>query len=269
MGRKVLFDGEIKYKDSIKINPESPALNFGCGLFETVLYEKNRIFFYTDHIERLKKACVDLDIMLPERKHLDQKKIIELIKENGFEKKPVRVKLLYAPLTGGDKWNLTASVKEYNRSSDPIEAEVDLKTADEFLRKYKTVSYMRSYLSIKKKKENEELLFVNSEGEVTEGSRTNILCIKDGILYHTGKNENFLQGIMQGRIIGDFKSFGLKNTMEMNRGFTHDFLKDAEEILLTNSLMIARSVSKLLFGKKSYTFSSQEYSKKIRNHYIK
>ena len=45
MGRKILFDGKIIFRDNVKASIDSPALNYGYGLFETILHENKKIYF--------------------------------------------------------------------------------------------------------------------------------------------------------------------------------------------------------------------------------
>jgi branched-subunit amino acid aminotransferase/4-amino-4-deoxychorismate lyase len=269
MGRKILFDGQIKYKDSVKINSDSPAVNYGCGLFETILFENGKFFFFADHIERLKSACVELGIRLPGMNLISETRIRDLIFENNCMAKPQRIKIFYAPLTNPDGWNAVVSLSDYQRDDLKITAEVDTRIRDNFLSKYKTASYMRNYLSIAGRDKSEEILFVNSGIEITEGARTNIMCVKDASRYFTRTGENYLQGIMQKNIIKDHKKFGLKNIIELDGGFSFDFIKRSDEMILTGSLIVSKNISVMNFGKDTHKFYSFKLSEIINSFYLK
>lgn len=269
MGRKVLFDGVIKYKDSINIRPDSPAMNFGTGLFETVLYEKNRLFFFEDHIERLSSTCEELELPLPRFDHASENHIKELVSQNGMTDKTARVKVLYAPLFVEEKWNLLTSVSVYERTVSFMTATVDLRVKENYLSRFKTISYMQNRLSSKNSALNGETLFVNGSGQITEGSRSNLIGVKNNVLYFTGTKENYLQGIMQKNIIRDHKDIGFSDSVELEGGFSPEDLGSYDEIMITNSLIIAKPADKVNCGNKTHLFGSRKYTDQILSFYIK
>jgi branched-subunit amino acid aminotransferase/4-amino-4-deoxychorismate lyase len=114
-----------------------------------------------------------------------------------------------------------------------------------------------------------EILFLNSKGNIIEGTRSNILCIKDNILYYVDLSENYLHGIMQSRIVSDHKEFGISDAQAVKGGFQYDFIKECSEVLIVNSLMIARSCSSVSSGGNSTKFNTAGISVKIRNYYLK
>ncbi|MDY0017549.1 MAG: aminotransferase class IV [Candidatus Delongbacteria bacterium] len=269
MGRKVLFDGVIKYKDSINIRPDSPTLNFGTGLFETVLYEKNRLFFFDDHIERLRSSSEELNLPLPRFDHASENHIKELVSQNGMTDKTVRVKVLYAPLFDEEKWNLLASVSSYERTAGFITATVDMRVRDNYLSRFKTTSYMQNRLSLKNSALNGETLLINGSGQIIEGSRSNLIGIKNNVLYFTGTKESYLQGIMQNNIIRDHKKIGFGGAVGLEGGFCPDELGSYDEIIITNSLIIAKPAEAVNYGNIKYPFSSRKHTDQILSFYIK
>lgn len=269
MGRKVLFDGVIKYKDSINIRPDSPALNFGTGLFETVLYEKNRLFFFDDHIERLRSSSEELHLPLPRFDHTAENHIKELVSQNGMTDKTARVKILYAPLFDEEKWNLLASVSVYERAVNFITATVDMRVRENYLSRFKTTSYMQNRLSLKSNALNGETLFVNGSGQITEGSRSNLIGITNNVLYFSGTKENYLQGIMQKNIIRDHKKIGFSDAVGLEGGFSPEDLGSYDEIMITNCLIIAKPAEKINCGDKTYSFGSRKHTDQILSFYIK
>lgn len=269
MGRKVLFDGVIKYKDSINIRPDSPALNFGTGLFETILYEKNRLFFFDDHIERLRSSCEELRLPLPRFDHSSENHIKELVSQNGMTDKTARVKVLYAPLFDEEKWNLLVSVSAYERTAGSITATVDMRVRENYLSRFKTTSYMQNRLSLNNSALNGETLFVNGSGQITEGSRSNLIGVKNNVLYLTGTKESYLQGIMQKNIIRDHKKIGFSDAVGLEGGFSPEDFCSYDEIMVTNSLIIAKPVETVDFGNRKYPFGSRKHTDQILYFYTK
>ncbi|MBN2857896.1 MAG: aminotransferase class IV [Candidatus Delongbacteria bacterium] len=269
MGRKILLDGVIKYKDSVNIRHDSPALNFGTGLFETVLYDKNLLFFFNDHIERLRSSSEELHLPLPRFGHVPENHIKELISQNGITDSTARVKILYAPLFDEEKWNLLVTVSDYERTAVPVTATVDLRVKENYLSRFKTTSYMQNRICSKNSTLNEETLFVNGSGQITEGSRSNLIGVKDNVLFYTGIKEYYLQGIMQKNIIGDHKKIGFDGAAELEGGFSPEDLGSFDEIMITNSLIIAKTVETVNFGNRKHCFCSGKHTDRILNFYIK
>ena len=102
---KILFNGKI-ITDRITISAGNEALNYGKGLFETIRYEKGKLFFYNEHIKRLEEACYALGIDFDLRT-LAPDHILRLINKNKAAEKTLRVKILYTPLSGD--WDTCAS----------------------------------------------------------------------------------------------------------------------------------------------------------------
>ncbi len=269
MGRKILFDGVIKYKDSINIRPDSPALNFGTGLFETMLYENNRLFFFEDHIERLRSSSEELHLPLPRFDHASENHIKELVSQNGMTDKTTRVKIRYAPLFDEEKWNLFASASAYERTVSFMTATVDLRVRENYLSRFKTISYMLNRLSSKNSTLNGETLFVNGSGQITEGSRSNLIGVKNNALYFTGTKEYYLQGIMQKNIIRDHKKIGFSDAVGLDGGFSPEDLGSYDEIMITNSLIIAKPAEAVNYGNIKYSFGSRKHTDQILSFYIK
>lgn len=268
MGRKVLLDGKIKFIDCVNIRPDSPALNFGAGLFETILYENGIIFFPEDHINRLVSSCKDLKIKIPDKSFCGTDKILELIRLNDHTNMPCRIKIMYSPLFDRSDWNVLITVEGYERKSGVISAVTAGRTRENEFYRFKTNSYMENFLNIESAPES-EILFLNSKGNITEGARSNILCVRDNVLFYTDLSENYLRGIMQSHIISGHKEFGFSYAQAFKGGFGYEFIKECSDVFITNSLMIARSCSSVKFGDNTINYNISEISENIRKFYLK
>ncbi|HQP69716.1 MAG TPA: aminotransferase class IV [Clostridiales bacterium] len=268
LGRKVLLDRQIKFIDNIMIKPDSPALNYGCGLFETVLFDKGSIFFLKDHLKRLKNSCAELKLPVPESEWALEESIADLISQNGLTDKTARIKIMFAPLFEKTVWNMLVSAAEYNRDISPVRGSISQSIRDSAFYKHKTLSYMQNYLSIAGRND-EEILFANFQNNIIEGSRSNILCVKDNALYYCDQAENYLYGIMQKHIIADHKKLGFNNCETVKVGFSKEFLEDCTGAIMVNSLVIARDYSSLSLEKKEIKFIPSDTGERIRNFYLK
>ena len=268
MGRKILLDGKIEFIDCVNLRLDSPALNYGTGLFETVLYENGRMFFPEDHIKRLVSSCKALKINVPDKSFCGTESIRELIALNDYLNKPCRIKIMYSPLFDRLEWNVLITAEGYERISGVISAvTADITRDNEFYR-FKTNSYMENFLHIESAPES-EILLLNSKGNITEGARSNILCVKDNVLFFTDFSENYLQGIMQSHIIADHKLLGFSDAQAVKCGFGYEFMKECSDVIITNSLMIARQCSSVKFGDNTIDYNISEISDIIRKFYLK
>ncbi|NOR45891.1 MAG: hypothetical protein GQ534_09925 [Candidatus Delongbacteria bacterium] len=269
MGRKILFDGKIIFKDNLKIEVDSPAFNFGYGLFETILYENKKIFFIKDHLKRLNNTCIDLKIPKPNPKLVNDINIVKMISENNLFDKSVKIKLQYLPLNSFEKWNTIIRTEVYDRKTDPVELVVSSSPRSNKYFRHKTMSYMENMHLQNVNKKYNEVLFVNSEQNVIEGTKTNIIAIRDKSLYFVDGKNDYLFGIMQQNLIKDHRLFGFKKIQALGEGFSKEFLENCDEVLLTNSLKIASNVKSITFGDDIIEYKSCKIASIIRDHYLK
>ena len=269
MGRKILFDGKIIFKDNLNIEINSPAFNFGYGLFETILYENKKIFFIKDHLKRLLNSCTDLSIPKPDPKMINEINIVKIISENGLLDKSVKIKLQYLPLNSLKKWNTIILTEQYDRKTKNENIIVSSSPRSNKYFKHKTMSYMENIHLNQINKEYDEVLFVNSEKNVIEGTKTNIIAVKDRSLHFVGGNNDYLFGIMQQNLIKDHRLFGFKKIKALDEGFSKEFLQSCDEVILTNSLKIASNIKSITFGDDIIKFKSFKISGVIKDHYLK
>ena len=268
MGRKILLEREIRDIDDVVISPDSPALNFGYGFFETVLYENGRLFFFQEHIDRLISSCTALNTPILKPNSLTEDLLFDLIEQNGMKDKCARIKIMYAPLFKKDEWVTVIFCNSYERIEKPVKTIVSNDRRDNPFYRHKTLSYMQNIIVQDKLKEFDEVLFTNIKGNITEGTRSNIIGIRKNILYFTDTKENYLQGIMQKNILKDHLELGFCDAIPVMNGFGIESLELFEELIMTNSLAVARNIYSIRHGKNNIKISGLEYSHKIRDYYL-
>ena len=127
---------------------------------------------------------------------------------------------------------------------------------------------MQNYVSYSGRTD-EEMLFTNFKYNVTEGSRSNILSVKDSTLFYTDPGVSYLSGIIQKHIIADHKKIGFKKCESVKGGFSYDFLHECNCAIMTNSLVISKDYSSICFEKDILKFKPSGISEKIRDFYLK
>ncbi|MCK4979362.1 MAG: aminotransferase class IV, partial [Candidatus Delongbacteria bacterium] len=245
------------------------ALNYGYGLFETILYENGKIYFFEDHLKRLSNSCQELNIPLPDLGFINESSIHELVEDNGLKKDSVIIKLMYLPITDEDGWNTLIRVNKYKRDTKETSVLVLNKVRLNYFYKHKSLSYMQNHHLLLRSEGHDEILFINKDQNVIEGSYTNVIAIKDNILHFVGGNNDCLFGIMQQNIFKDHRLFGFKKIEALDEGFSKEFLQSCDEVILTNSLKIASNVRSILFIDDKIEYDSCKISTLIRDHYLK
>lgn len=268
MGRKILLDGKITYTDNVNIHPGSPALNYGMGLFETMLYENGRFFFLEDHISRLNTSCTSLGLTVPEEYSLEEELLYDFAEQSGMREKTARIKIIHAPLFSNDKWNTAVFCDSYERKNESVQAIFYAAPRENPFNRHKTLSYMQNIVALKDQNKFDEVLFTNIRGNIIEGAKSNIMAVRNSTLYFVDKDENYLQGIMQKNILKDHAKLGFKDALPVSGGFSPGSLNSFDEIIMSNSLVVANSIILIHQDHEIIKIRVSDYSENIRKFYL-
>jgi len=247
---------------SLQLSPSSPLLQAGCGLFETVLYRQGRLWFWEEHLNRLQNS---LTVFHAEVKIglLDRQRVESWLAGQGWTG-DCRVKLTAFPSTETG-WDWLLSCREYQRPSGDFTLQILSETADYPLLKHKTLNYWPNLISLNERPANVETARLNSRHNINEGCRTNLLLIKDNVLYYVDQDNNYLPGIIQQKILDNYRETGLKSIQSSAWGFSPFDLEQADQIILTNSLLLTAGVS--FVRRSGVSFSKKiDYSLQERLH---
>ena len=215
---------------------------YGYGLFESIKIQNGIPQLLTQHVQRMKRGAIILEI--PFEHQLDNIKahVKELI-----EKNQVNEGILNFYLTPGDR-NPDPSIVSSNSTplflmvmrewpNYPANYSVSLELRQESFKKtpldrYKTLSWMKNILEKRLNPEVDDVLLFDENGYILETSRANVFFIKDELIF-TPKSQVILPGII--------RQFLLKNEdrfpYDIREADIHlDDLDSFNEIFLTNSL---------------------------------
>lgn len=225
----MLINGKLK-KDEIYIDN---GFYFGEGLFETMLVYNNNILFLKEHIERMNEGLKIIGI----EKKIEEKEAIEALKKLKCTEGVLK-------LAVSEKNNIF-TLRKNNYTEDMYNRGFRLKISKLKRNKYSTITYLKSLnyldniLEHRKCKEEgyDEVLFFNSDNEITEGSVSNIFFIKDNTIYTPSVDCGLLNGTI--------RKYMLKNHTVVEGKFGNKELMEADEVFLTNSVMGIMRVSKI------------------------
>lgn len=224
---------------------------YGIGAFETILVKDGNPIFIMEHIQRLNIALEYLQInkkITPDevQEFLRLNKILEGVLKISVSEKNTNYTTRKNPYTI-DKYQkgfqLTLSSFRRNETSP--------------LTYHKTLNYAENIIARQEaiKKEYDEALFLNTKGEICEGSCSNIFFVKEGQLFTPSISCGLLPGIFRNHICAN------ENVVECI--ITKDDIKNFDECFITNSILGVMKVIKL--GDCDY--HSDTYTEAIRNKY--
>jgi len=207
------------------------GLFFGRGVFETILW-KDRPIFLNEHLERLKKSMEKIGLLPLEEKNLKEYLDKLYIKNKG-------VKITVTPL------NIIITEREINYKEEDYNRGMKLTISQVRRNSTSRLCYIKSncYIENLIEKENakkigyDDVIFLNENGYVTETSSANIFFVKNKCMFTPKTEDGLLAGIIRDEII--------KNCKVEQKSITIEDLKEAEEIIVTNSLMGVMHISEI------------------------
>jgi D-alanine transaminase len=215
------LNGNFLPKENIHISPDDRGFIFGDGVYEVIKWYGSCFFDIESHLTRLKRSLREVRINWPEADSLPLL-ARELIKDNNLIEKQA---LIYLQVTRGEAPRNHAfpdpevppTTYAFARETGPQKNEpgpgvsVSLRKDIRWSRcDIKSVSLLANTLSFQEAHERgmQECIFVR-DGVITEGSRSNIFLVADGIIYTHPESQYILSGITRKNIIRFAKESGI------------------------------------------------------------
>ena len=228
--------------------------SFGLGLFETILLYKGKPVFLDEHLKRINKSIIDLDLNIDK---LEKNEVFQYLNNN---KNTLEYEVLKIVLSEKNRLFLKREYiyteKDYQRAFSLNISEV-IRNESSIFTFHKTLNYGDNILEKRKSKKMgyDEPIFLNSKNQVTEGATSNIFVVVGDKIYTPKLSCGLLNGIVRQYIISNYDVIESEIDLE--------FLNNTDEIFLTNSLFGIMPVNNL----EKKVFKSQKISKEILNKY--
>ncbi|MES2430870.1 MAG: aminotransferase class IV [Bacteroidota bacterium] len=258
MGYFFNYNGKTFEEGTPVIQPDSRALRYGDGLFETLKIKNEQILFEDEHFSRLWKGLKLLGFDIPP--HFTPEKlsssILALAKKNKHEKL-VRVRLNVFRGNGGindpenflpnyiiQTWELPDTAGTLNSNGLTVGIYNDAKKSCDAFSNIKHNNYLPSVMGALKAKEEQwnDAIILNSFDRICETTIANIFLIKNKTIITPAKEEGCIEGIMRLHLIQQLKLNDWK--VEQSK-VSLDDLMAAEEIFVTNSINNMRWVKQI------------------------
>jgi branched-chain amino acid aminotransferase/4-amino-4-deoxychorismate lyase len=271
---KVIFNGNIVEESTIQFGINNRGLNYGDGLFETIIGTDLQINYLEDHLTRLLSGLEELKIRIPPFFYFNDvnEELFKLRKENNI-KGLTRIKILVWRKTGGlftptndnADFLITAIPTELNQApKQKVVFYEDIKITPSPISRFKKLSSLTYVMAgiFKKEAHADDVILLDTNGNIAECLVSNIFWVKDNQLYTPALQTGCVEGIMRKQILNFFEDLNIK----VEEGeYKREDLLNADFVFTSNvtGIIPVKSIED-----KNYTadFSMFERIKKLSYH---
>lgn len=235
MSQHVLLDNVLLPADAALIPATSEGFLYGHGVFETIKLSDGRPVFLGQHHARLVASARALD--LPYSVSLDplRERIARVVAANALADGSAKVVVFNAGENTGELISTRANAypaAAYERGFSLRTVFAGERTGS--LTGHKTLNYLAN---IRAKRAAvaagfDEPIFLTPAGIVIEGATTNIFVVRDGVAHTPALACGPLPGIARSQVLSLLAPSRAKESL-----LTHDDLRHAQEIFVTNALL--------------------------------
>ncbi|MHB1483610.1 MAG: aminotransferase class IV [Saccharofermentanales bacterium] len=222
---------------------EDFGILYGFGLFETFFVDRRgKVFLLEKHVNRIlasaKHFGIDADVGALKL----QTMIMSHIAENEIADSVLRVTITAGNKNKGIKSSVLFSGRKNVYTPDVKSKGCRIclsdvrKSPSSLLLAHKTSNYLENHLLLQEAAARgfDDMLFLNTDGYVTETCKSNIFFVKNGILCTPDLSCGLLSGIIREWVIGKAAAKGIA----ISEGrFRQDDIFSADEVFVTNSVM--------------------------------
>ncbi|HSJ11780.1 MAG TPA: aminotransferase class IV [Gillisia sp.] len=261
----VNINGELIEKEKAAISIGNRGLAYGDSVFETIRVINSKIIFWEDHYFRFMASMRIMRMEIPATFSPEflENEIQDLIRKNGLENSPVRIRFTvyrkeggyYTPDTLNIDYIIEASTLQdpfyvMDATSNEIELFKDHYINSGLLSTIKTNNKAVNVLGSIYAKENgySNCLLLNENKMVVEALNGNVFLVKDNVIKTPPLTEGALNGIIRKQLISIIKTMG---NYKLEEATISPFeLQKADELFITNVIMGIRPVTR--YRKKEY-----------------
>jgi len=248
MERKIYINGKFFKQDEALISVNEGGFLFGEGIFETMRAYSGSVFRLNEHLERILGSCRFLKLPFKENAQSLTEKINQTLGVNKLF--DAYLKLIIS--SGINKGSLTDTsssptliiiAREFEPYPQRIYKE-GFKAITSKIRRnpysplaqHKSLNFLENVLGKREAEElgKKEAIFIDPQGNLTEGATTNIFLVKQGRVISPALNSMILPGITRKVVLEISSNLGIP--IEERRVELKE-LYEAEEAFLTNSLI--------------------------------
>ncbi len=246
--------GRLISADEAEVSVFDRSVLYGEGLFETMRVYGGMPFAMSEHLGRLLRSAEELGIAIGWSAQRLEEAVMGTVESNHIVEGYVR---LTASGGAGDirVERGEGTVFVYAGEGSPYAAEMyergvgvviahERRRGDTRLAKHKTTSYLANLVAWREAKAigADEAVFLTPDGEVAEGTRTNVFAVIGGRLVTPPLKVNILAGITRAKVLEVAEAEGVSAAAEV---ISVRELREAGEVFITSSLMELMPVAKV------------------------
>ncbi|WP_436956036.1 D-amino-acid transaminase [Staphylococcus sp. AS1337] len=250
---KVLINEKLVDEQDANVPYNDRGYVFGDGIYEYIRVYDNNVFTAKEHFERLLRSAKEIGLELKYNVDELTELIQELLSTNNVVNGGVYIQVTrgaaprdHAFPTPSVEANIMAFTKSYDRPYKLLEEGINATTIEDirWLRcDIKSLNLLGNVLAKEYATKYNAQEAIQHRGDiVTEGSSSNVYAIKNGEIYTHPVNNYILNGITRMVIKSVAEDKGIPFNEEV---FTLDFLKNADEIIVSSTSIEVMPVVKL------------------------
>lgn len=223
----------------------------GDGVFETVKIANGKAVLLERHLRRLQNSSEKMQMQIPDFDYLKSACLEVLLQPEVSKAKLGRIRITVSsgPSEIGSKrgkdWTLVIVFAPYSawpESAKVIISDV-MRNQLSPLAGAKTTSYAENVLALKKAHDQNasEAVLLNLDGNVAEGTGSNIFIVKNGTVLTPPESDGILAGIARNAVIESIP----EHIRFSELSFTKEDLLNADEVFLTSSTRDIQPVTQI------------------------
>ena len=233
---KVIINGELVDEAAAVVSRLDRNVQLGMNVFETMLAVAGEIDGFDLHLARLEKGMERLKISLDVSGIANS--IARLLEANHLGEENARVRVT---AMDGELLVQASRVETSSRAINVVISDYVLNERSATAG-IKCGSYAPHMVALREVEDADEVLFLNTVGEVAEAAMANVFIVADGQLITPRLESGCLPGVTRELIIRRARGAGME-VQECAVLLEH--LVDADEIFLTNSVAGITSVARV------------------------
>lgn len=214
----LVYNSDILTGEAFHLLMNDRAFQYGDGLFETIRYENDQVWFWPDHMARLTAGMAALRLMPPPNFNETSvlQTIHELLSVNGLMHQPARIKLqvwrkpggLYTPASQEINYLITAHHSQpfYITHKIKIGIYTDVKLSFSVISSFKTLNALPYVLAgfYRQEQRFDEVVLLNTEGYLAECVASNLFWFRGETLHTPSLQTGCINGIARRQFLRHF-----------------------------------------------------------------
>ena len=210
----ILCDGELLPADSRVIPVSDGAVAFGAGVFETIAAYHGKLFAFDSHLDRLRSGMEALGISLTLPEDFEERALILLDENQLADASPARIRITVTAGSHTDHphWIMEATHAPAHAAMASLMTGPFVRNEQSPLSGFKTINYGDNVIAMQRARVagTTEALFVNTQGDLCEGTWSNVFFHHDGKWKTPPVSSGCLPGVTRACVLDLAENINLK-----------------------------------------------------------